>query len=182
MKDRTRRNRSGFTLIELLVVVAIIALLISILLPSLAGARKQARAIKCAANLRDVGLAFAAYLGESRSIYPPAYVYPYDEEGSWAPADRSHILWLQPLVWFLYNLAGERAGNNCPKWQRRRRRSTPAPRNRLGSRPAGSNRQPPGIVPTSRPGAWHTRPTPPSSRATSSPQSCRATLIGRTSA
>lgn len=98
-------SRGGFTLIELLVVVAIIALLISILLPSLSAARKQARAVKCAAQLRDVGLAFAGYLGESGSTYPPAYVYPYNLEGEWDTMrqDRGHANGYNHWSWFLYD-------------------------------------------------------------------------------
>lgn len=63
------RSRRGFTLIELLVVVAIIALLVSILLPSLTQARKQASSVKCRANLRVQGQALADYVIENE-YYP----------------------------------------------------------------------------------------------------------------
>lgn len=55
------RNQRGFTLIELLVVVAVIAMLMAILLPSLANARQQATAVACLANLRQSGMALEMY-------------------------------------------------------------------------------------------------------------------------
>ena len=63
---RRYRSNRGFTLIELLVVVAIIALLISILLPSLQGARDQGKRAKCLANMKSVAQGSVAYSSEDR--------------------------------------------------------------------------------------------------------------------
>lgn len=79
------RTRSAFTLIELLVVIAIIALLVGILLPSLAGARNEARAIVCANNMRQVAIGVVTYNASNRDFQPPAYVYAEvsDPDGPW---------------------------------------------------------------------------------------------------
>ncbi len=68
--DRGGSARRGFTLIELLVVIAIIAVLIGILLPSLAAARNSARRTKCLANLRSLGQGFRLYLNDSGDLFP----------------------------------------------------------------------------------------------------------------
>ena len=63
-------SRRGFTLIELLVVVAIIALLISILLPSLRDAREQAKVAKCLANYRQVTVSAVQYFLDCNDEFP----------------------------------------------------------------------------------------------------------------
>ena len=65
-----RRRRAGFTLVELLVVIGIIALLVSILLPSLSGARVAARSVASLSNLRQIGVALVGYRNENRGFYP----------------------------------------------------------------------------------------------------------------
>lgn len=65
-----KHENTGFTLVELLVVVAIIALLVSILLPSLGSARQMTLRVLCAGNLRQIDLAVNMYLNDYNDTYP----------------------------------------------------------------------------------------------------------------
>ena len=65
------RKSRAFTLVELLVVIGIIALLMSILLPALSKARKQANATRCLSNLRQVALGFVFYANDYKGALPP---------------------------------------------------------------------------------------------------------------
>ena len=77
-----RSRRRGFTLVELLVVIGIIAVLISLLLPSLGAAREAARTTACLSNLRQLGISHANYLAAYNN-----YVMPCDYLDTTTPPD-----------------------------------------------------------------------------------------------
>ena len=69
----SKSKRAAFTLVELLVVIGIIAILISVLLPVIAAARRQATAAQCLSNMRQLGLAYQMYAGTFKNAFPVAF-------------------------------------------------------------------------------------------------------------
>ena len=87
----------AFTLIELMVVVSIIAVLISILLPSLGAAREQAKVVKCAAQMRQLGVGVRYYSADNNGWIPGNY-YAGGSDGS---EETPHVLAAEVIARYL---------------------------------------------------------------------------------
>jgi prepilin-type N-terminal cleavage/methylation domain-containing protein len=110
--------RHAFTLIELLVVVAIVAMLLAIMLPSLGLARQNAKRVKCANNLRQLGYAFHMYAHDYRGMALPLAYWSSDSPFGtfwWGRSERDAVDHTKGFTWpYLRSELREDAIFECP--------------------------------------------------------------------
>jgi prepilin-type N-terminal cleavage/methylation domain-containing protein len=115
------KRRRAFTLIELLVVVAIIAMLLAILLPGLERAHRQARRVKCAANLRQLGQAFHMYASDHNGMAMPLAYWRTDPQSPfviywWGRSEPDGVDYTKGLTWtYVRSELREQAVYECPE-------------------------------------------------------------------
>lgn len=98
LRSHGDKIRSGFTLVELLVVIAIIALLMSILTPSLRKAKAIASRTVCTHNLKQINLAVGFYLNEHDNVYPCAEDPVSTEPAYWLWMGRGWRSFVEPYL------------------------------------------------------------------------------------
>ena len=102
------RRRNGFSLVELLVVVGIIAVLISLILPSLSKIREESKRVACLNNLRQLGAAFTLYLQANDDRYPRPGTGEAEDWVAWPPGRR-------PSQGVIYRYTGLNGDGEAPK-------------------------------------------------------------------
>ena len=105
-RPRFAGQERAFTLIELLVVIAIIAILASLLLPALSGAKRRGQQIACVSNLRQLGLALNLYV-EDNEGHLPCCAWPLPSQGTNVPP-------LPPITTTLMPYAKAKGVFHCP--------------------------------------------------------------------
>jgi prepilin-type processing-associated H-X9-DG protein/prepilin-type N-terminal cleavage/methylation domain-containing protein len=112
VRNFSKRARA-FTLVELLVVIGIIALLLSILIPTLAKARESAQTLKCLANLRTLGQAMQMYASANKNFLPyPTTTLVIDSAGNAESSPQGYIWYNAVDPYLLSNRAASAEQQN----------------------------------------------------------------------
>jgi prepilin-type processing-associated H-X9-DG protein len=107
---RHLRMTVGFTSVELLVVISIIAILASLLLPALAGAKARSQSIACLNNEKQIGYALGMYVGDNAGHYPFSVSVP-------ARNAKNAIFWFDALAPNLANAPWGKSVFKCPTYK-----------------------------------------------------------------
>ncbi len=84
------KSHAAFTLTELMVIMAIIAVLVGLLMPTISRARDRALLVSCQSNLRQIGIALHGYMSMNRNKLPPEANIPWPDQTS-TPDPQTHL-------------------------------------------------------------------------------------------